>query len=85
MTPAAVSAPYASEIISTFDIDKPERLNVLFRRRGDQGLGFFRLIESLGFKMPVAQDLYEHDEEDWIHETFHSLNLVPAPGPGNTA
>jgi hypothetical protein len=85
MTPAAVAAPYASEIVSTFDIDKPERLNTLFRRRGEQGLGFFRIIESMGFKLPAAQDLYEHDEEDWIHETFHSLNPVGAPGPGNNA
>lgn len=83
MTPAAVAGPYASELISTFDIDKPERLNTLFRRYGDQGLGLFRLIESMGFKMSVAQDTYEHDEEDWIHEVFHSLNLVGAPGPGN--
>ncbi len=81
-TPAAVSAPYASEVVSTFDIDKPERLNTLFRRFGDQGLGLFRLIESMGFKMPVAQDTYEHDEEDWIHEVFHVLANVAAPGAG---
>ncbi len=85
MDPTAVSGIYATEIISTFDIDKPERLNTLFRRRGDQGMGYFRLLESLGFKMPVAQDTYEHDEEDWVHETFHSRNIVAAPGPGNNS
>ena len=81
--PSAVQSIWSQQIISTFDIDKPENLNVLFRRYGDQGLGLFRLIESMGFKMSVAQDTYEHDEEDWIHEVFHSLALVGAPGPGN--
>jgi len=81
--PASIAGIYASEIISTFDIDKPERLNVLFRARGDQGMGYFRMMESLGFKMPVAQDKFEHDEEDWIHETFNSRDNEAAPGPGN--
>lgn len=83
--PASTSGVFASELISTFDIDKPERLNVLFRSKGDQGMGYFRIIESLGFKMPTAQDTYEHDEEDWIHETFNTLNNVADPGAGNNA
>ncbi len=80
--PASVAGIFASEIISTFDIDKPERLNTLFRARGDQGLGYYRMLESLGFKMPAAQDKIEHDEEDWIHETFHSRDNETAKGAG---
>ncbi len=83
MTPDSVQAIFASELITTFDIDKPEILNALFERYGDQGLGFFRITESLGFKTPVAQDSFSHHEENWRHETFHSLNAIPAPGPGN--
>ena len=83
MTPDSIDAIYASDIISTFDIDKPEVLNALFERYGDQGLGFFRIIESLGFKRPVAQDSYSHHEENWRHEVFHSVAAVAAPGPGN--
>ena len=66
------AAEYASDIVSTFDIDKPEVLNTLFRSKGDQGVGFFRTIDSLGFKSPVSQDEYSHHEEDWIHETIHA-------------
>ena len=84
-TPASIAAPYASEIISTFDIDKEDRLDVLFRAHGDQGLGYFDLLDSLKFKMPATQDKIEHDEEDWIHETFNTLNAVVAPGPGVNA
>lgn len=83
MTPNSIQEVYASEVISTFDIDKPEVLNALFESKGDQGLGFFRISESIGFKTPVAQDTYRHYEENWRHETFHALNAVPAPGPGN--
>lgn len=82
--PSATSGVFATELISTFDLDKPERLNTLFRARGDQGMGWFRLIESLGFKMPTSQDTYKHDEEDWIHETFNTKNNVSDPGAGNS-
>ncbi len=81
--PTAVASIWSQQIISTSDIDKPENLNVLFRRYGDQGLGFFRIIESMGWKLPTAQELYGHWEEDFIHETFNSRNAVGAPGPGN--
>ena len=81
-TPAAFAAPYASDIISGFDIDKPEVLDTLYRARGDQGLGYFGIIKALGFTMPVAQDTYSHREEDWIHENFNSLNAESAPGAG---
>lgn len=85
MTPAAIQGIYETGIISTFDIDKPERLNILFRRYGDQGVGYFRMLDSMGFKLPTAQETFEHDEEDWKHETFHELTGIAAPGPGNNA
>ena len=76
------AADYASDIVSTFDIDKPEVLNTLFRSKGDQGVGFFRTIDSLGFKSPVAQDEYSHHEEDWIHETIHANAQTAAGAAG---
>lgn len=83
MSPAAVSGVYASNIISVFDIDKPERMNILFKKRGDQGLGYMLLLKSLGFTDTTAQTTFTHTEDDWIHQTFHSLNNVGAPGVGN--
>ncbi len=84
-TPSAVQSIHATDIITTFDIDKPERLAELFRIRGDQGLSYFAILKAMGFSLPVAQDTYGHNEEDWIHEVFHVRNLVPAPGAGNPA
>ncbi len=61
---------YASDLISTFDIYKPEKLNKLFRVKGSQGYEYLMTLKSLGFEMPVARDEYEHYEEGWIHDTF---------------
>jgi len=85
MPPSAVTSIMSSQIISTFDIDKPEKLNKLFRKFGDQGVGFFQMVETFGWSKPVAQETYSHFEEDWIHNTFHSLGLVSAPGAGANA
>lgn len=82
MTPSTVTGIYASNIISIFDIDKPERMNTLFRKRGDQGLGYMLLLRSLGFMEPTAQTTFTHTEDDWIHQTFHSLNNDNGYGPG---
>lgn len=71
-----------SNIISTFDILKPEVRNRLFRSRGDQGMGAFRILESLGYMRAIAQDSAISYEENWIHPTFHSAGVVSAVAPG---
>lgn len=73
-----------SNIISTFDIGKPEIRNRLFRSKGDQGMGAFRILESLGYMRAIAQDSAISYEEDWIHPTFHSSGSVSATAPGGT-
>jgi hypothetical protein len=83
MNPEAVAGLYAYQIVSGFDIYKPEKLNDLFERRGDQGMSYFMLLKSLGFEKPVAADEYEHYEDNWIHENFQVLANVSAPGAGN--
>ena len=82
MTPDAVAALYASDIVSGFDIYKPEKLNVLFSRFGDQGASYFQLIRSLGFEKPVALDTYGHYEENRIHEVIHVKANVAQPAKG---
>lgn len=70
MANQVLGAPYAEQVVSSFDIWKPEKLNKLFRIRGQQGADYFNLIKSLGFEIPVARDSYSHYEENWIWETF---------------
>lgn len=75
-----------SNIISTFDILKPEVRNRLFRSKGDQGMGAFRLLESLGYTRSIAQDTAISYEEDWIHPKFHSnANVAASAASGNQA
>lgn len=69
-TPQVLGGPYAEQLVSTFDIYKPEKLNKLFRKYGDQGQNYFNLIKSLGFETPVARDSYSHYEENFIWDTF---------------
>ena len=83
MNPDAIAGIYASEIVSGFDIHKPEKLNVLFRRYGDQGESTFQLIRSMGFEKPVANDTYGHYEENHIHEIVHSTGIVAQPAQGD--
>jgi hypothetical protein len=82
MNPQAVSGIYANDIVSGFDVHKPERMNKLFRRYGDQGASYFMLLKSMGFEEQVAQTEYSHNEENRIHETFKVLANVTAPGAG---
>lgn len=67
-----------SNIISTFDILKPEVRNRLFRSRGDQGMSAFNLLESLGYTRGIASDTAISYEEDWIHPTVHANANVSA-------
>lgn len=82
MGPEAIAQIYASDIISGFDLHKPEVHNVLFRRRGDQGLSTFQLIRSLGFEKSVASDSWKHYEDNHIHEVIHVKADVAAPAAG---
>jgi hypothetical protein len=83
MGPDAIAQIYASDIVSGFDIHKPEYLNQLFSRYGDQGASFFQLIRSMGFEQPVAADTYGHFEENHIHEIVHSREIVAQPAQGD--
>lgn len=72
-----------SKLISTFDIDKPQVRNELFRRYGNQGLTFFGFIESMGYSRGVRQNKTIQYEEDWIHQTIHvgSGGITTVDGP----
>lgn len=82
MNPEAIAQIYASDVISGFDLHKPEIMNSLFSRFGDQGAPYFQLIRSMGFELPVANDTYGHFEENNIHEIVHSRAIVLQPAVG---
>lgn len=79
MTPDAIAQIYASDVVSGFDIYKPEKLNELFMRYGDQGASYFQLVRSLGFEKPVALDTYGHYEDMRVHELCRSDGIVAQP------
>lgn len=82
MTPDAIAQIYASDIVSGFDIYKPEYMNELFMRYDDQGMSMFNLIRSMGFEKEVALDTYGHFEENKIHETIKVRDIVSQPSVG---
>lgn len=85
MGPEAISGIYATDVVSGFDIYKPEIHNTLFRRYGDQGASFFQLLRSMGFERPAKNDTYGHFEDNWVHCTFHSRGIVAAGAAGAQA
>ena len=82
MNPDAIAQIYASDIVSGFDIHKPEKLNVLFARYGDQGASYFQLLRSMGFEKEVSLDTYSHYEENRIHEVCIVDDTVSQPDIG---
>jgi hypothetical protein len=72
----------ATEYISVLDIDRPEIMDELFERKGDQWYGFFMMImKAWGFEMPVAQTTYYHYEDDEYIRTMRVGSIV-ASGQG---
>lgn len=78
-----IAATYQNDIVSAFDVHKPDKLSKLFRRFGDQGASWFVKLMQLGFVLPVAQMQYSHYEDQLKNPTFQSRTLVNAPGNGN--
>lgn len=68
MTPQAIAEVYATEILSGFDFYKPDFLEKLFTRYGDQGMSFFQTLRMMGFETATGRDTYGHFEENRTHE-----------------
>ena len=84
-TPDAIQDIYAREVVSGFDLHKPEIQNELFRRFGNQGVGYFQTLRTMGFETPSANETYGHFEENRIHESFQVRSNVSDPGVGADA
>lgn len=80
----SVAAQLSDAYVSTWDVDihKPDKRNTLFRTKGNQGMGFFQLLETLGASTPSGQTEISHFEEGWMHETLVSGTSVAASAAG---
>jgi len=83
MEVSSIAAIFASEIVSGFDLHKPEKLQSLFRPYGDQGKSHFMMLKELMFEKEVAQETFSHFELKRYHGTFKVETEVAAPGDGN--
>ena len=66
----AVAGNFQSNIVSAFDVVKPDILSKMFKRYNDQGLSWFLTLNQLGFLKPVANQIYSHYEDDLKGRTF---------------
>jgi len=82
--PDTVSAVATDELVTTFDIHKPEIRNKLFRQYGNQGVLYYDVVKSLGYASAVAQTEFSHYAEGWIHQNVEVRNNVADPGAGNS-
>lgn len=82
MTPDAIANIFASEIVSSFDLHKPEYLKELFRPYGDQGKSHFMMLKEMMFERPVAQETFHHFELNRYHATFKVRANVDDPTAG---
>lgn len=82
--PDSVKGIYAYQIVSGFDVYKPDKHEELFARYGSQGMDFHRTLIALGFEREAKQDNFYHYEENWRHETFNVKTAVADPGAGNS-
>ncbi len=83
MPTSAIQSVFTRDIVSSFDIVKPAFLSTLMKRRGDQGGEYFNMLNELGWKLGVSNELYGHFEDDFIHENFVADGASTAVGAGD--
>lgn len=77
---AQIAATYQSNLVSAYDVGKPDILNKLFQRYGYQGEPWFLKLENMGFVLPTAAMEYSHYEDELKNPTFYPRANVGAPG-----
>ena len=81
---SAISSPFTTGVVTSFDIHQPEKFNKLFRQYGKQHLSYFAFLKTLGFISPVQRNVYSNFVEDWIHASFSSRTNASSTGPGTS-
>lgn len=75
-----IAAAYQSNLVSAYDVNKPDILNKLFNRYGYQGEPWFLKLEKMGFVLPTAAMEYSHYENELKNPIFKPRANVAAPG-----
>ena len=78
------------QIISTYDIGKPQVANQIMARYGQQYMPFFQKMRAMGRETPVASNAWSGYEENRYHSPITVLTATPSggaeagdPGAGN--
>lgn len=79
----AVVNPVASEVVSSLDLWKPDRLAELGRQYGDQGYEWIIQMLAMERTRMVAQDTYDHFEDQENVSKVRVQSNVADPGAGN--
>ena len=82
MAVPSIAGNFQTNIVSAFDVLKPDVLSKLFKQYGDQGLNWFLTLNQLGFVNPVANQIFNHYEDDLKNPTFTARALVAQPAAG---
>lgn len=83
MATNALSGAAQYKWLSSYDFYKLQDLNKLYSQHGDQFMPLFQLFRSMGKEVPVANEVFNWFEDNYIHDIIHSKNTVGAPGAGN--
>jgi hypothetical protein len=77
-----VVSPYASEVVSGWNIWKPEKMFKLFQKNGQQGMNLFMMMMAFGQVNATALNQYSHYEDRLINQVITVKANVPQPAIG---
>ena len=78
-----IASIMATDVVSSFDLHKPEKNKILFDAHGDQGQSHFLMLKNMMLEKPVANETYGHYENNRYHAAFRVRAAVTDPGAGN--
>lgn len=82
MPEVAISEVFTRDVISSFDLHKPQRLSRLFRPFGDQGASHFMMFKDMMFEEAVMNETFGHNELNRYHTKAIVRANVTAPAAG---
>ena len=80
----ATSGILTEQVMSGYDVLKPQNLPTLFARYGNQYLPSFTQISSLGREAPISGDTWGGWEENWYHGYIKTSSATSAGTAGAT-
>lgn len=83
MTTPAFNQAVFQDIVTSFDLPKPQFMTKLFSKHGDQGIGHMLVMQSMGFSTPVQGQVFYHFEDEYTWVPFKVKTTVASPGLGN--